>query len=120
MSLQHDLDRSFEELEPPSWSSLRELCSTNLEHFNSFQDEASLRIKGALTLVLDTLDNLRPLYNEIIKIAPFFDYDEFTPANGYRSVLILVDKGILFTGSVCNELKNQKDAVLFRKNHHMK
>lgn len=120
MSLQGDLDKHNEEMEPPSWSALRELCSTNMHHFESFQDEGSLRIKGALTLVMDTLDLLKPLYKEVNEVAPLFDFDEVTPANGYRSILLLVDKGIEFTGSVCNELKSQKDTVLFRKNHHVK
>ncbi|OXU23851.1 hypothetical protein TSAR_010329 [Trichomalopsis sarcophagae] len=111
---------SYEELEPPSWRSLRDFCKANMEHFASHQDEGGLRIKGALQVLLDTLDNLRMVYAEISRFAPLFDFDENTPGNGYRSFLILVDRCIVYTGFACKDMLSQKDSVLFRKTHHMR
>ena len=110
----------YEELEPPSWVALRELCTVCLEHFDSHQDESGLRIKGAIQVVLDTLVTIRPLYADITRIAPLFDFDEDTPGNGYRSFLFLVDKAIVHIGSVCKDMNSQKDSVLFRKTNNMK
>ncbi|XP_014205490.1 hormone-sensitive lipase isoform X1 [Copidosoma floridanum] len=111
---------SYEELEPSSWGVLREHCSALSDHFDSHQDEGSIRIKGALTLIHDSLDDMRPVYGELYRIAPLFDLDENTPGNGYRSHLIMVDKAVLHSGGVCRDMLNQKDSVLFRKTHHVK
>lgn len=120
MSLNDGFDKSFQEPEPPAWATLHCLCTTNMEHFDSYQDEGGMRIKGALLVVLDTLENLKSLYVEISKIAPLFDFDENTPGNGYRSFLILVDKCIMHTMLVCQEIHNQKDSMLFRKTYYMR
>ncbi|KAJ8687129.1 hypothetical protein QAD02_022923 [Eretmocerus hayati] len=112
--------RLCDELEPPEWGALRELCSSNLEHFSTHQDENSSKIKSALTLVLDTLETLKSDYEELSRIAPLFDFDENTPGNGYRSFLLLVDKAIELLASACQELHSQKNSVLFRKTYHMK
>jgi hypothetical protein len=120
MSINNGLDKANQEQEPPAWDTLRSLCKTNLEHFDLHQDEAGMRIKGALLVVIDTLENTRPLYTEISKIAPLFDFDENTPGNGYRSFLFLVDKCIMHSILVCQELNNQKNSMLFRKSYHMR
>lgn len=118
-----DFDRPFdqpEEDEPLQWSVLRKLCRTSVEHFASDQNESSVRIKAALLLILDQLDELQPLYNEIVKFAPHFDFDEETPGNGYRSFLSMVDKCIVHSEQVCRQMYHQKDSMFSRKNHHMK
>ncbi|GAB1866183.1 Hormone-sensitive lipase [Camponotus japonicus] len=118
-----DFDRPFdqpEEDEPLQWSVLRKLCRTSVEHFASDQNESSVRIKAALLLILDQLDELQPLYNEIVKFAPHFDFDEETPGNGYRSFLSMVDKCIVHSEQVCRQMYDQKDSMFSRKNHHMK
>ncbi|KAL7292247.1 hypothetical protein TKK_0014193 [Trichogramma kaykai] len=111
---------SDQEPELSSWGALREICNTCLDYFFTYQDENSLRIKGALQVIIDTLNAIRPLYNEITSIAPLFDYDENTPGNGYRSFLFLIDKCIFHTTAICQETYNQKDSMLFRKSNYMK
>ncbi|XP_011500605.1 PREDICTED: hormone-sensitive lipase [Ceratosolen solmsi marchali] len=120
MSLNNGFDKATEEQEPPAWDTLRSLCKTNLKHFNSHQDEAGMRIKGALLVLIDTLENIRSTYAEISRIAPLFDFDENTPGNGYRSFLFLVDKCIIHSTLVCQELDYQKNSMLFRKSYHMR
>ena len=120
MSSDDDFEKPFEEFEPSQWSDLRELCQENVTYFASDQDEYSLRIKSALVVCLDHLEQLHPIYKDISKIAPLFDFDSKTPGNGYRSFLKVVDKCILHTGNVCRRMHTQRESILFSKNSYMK
>lgn len=120
MSLDDDFDRPFEDVEPLQWGALRELCHANSEYFVSHQDENSIRIRAALMAILDHLVQLQPLYKEISRIAPMFDLDAETPGNGYRSFLVLIDKCIIHSRSVCHQIYCQKDSLFFRKSYYMR
>ncbi|KAL6444034.1 hypothetical protein ACFW04_001761 [Cataglyphis niger] len=119
-TLNDDFDRSFEELEPLQWNALRKLCHASVEYFMSSNNENSVRIKAALLVILEQLDELLPLYNEIAKFASHFDFDEETPGNGYRSFLSMVDKCIIHSEQVCRQMYDQKDSIFSRTSHHMK
>ncbi|XP_050466782.1 hormone-sensitive lipase isoform X2 [Cataglyphis hispanica] len=118
-TLNDDFDRSLEELEPLQWNALRKLCHASVE-FMSSNNENSVRIKAALLVILEQLDELLPLYNEIAKFASHFDFDEETPGNGYRSFLSMVDKCIIHSEQVCRQMYDQKDSMFSRTSHHMK
>ncbi|KAI4483684.1 hypothetical protein M0804_007944 [Polistes exclamans] len=120
MSLEDDFERPFEEFEPLQWGALRELCHANKDYFSTHQDENGSRIRASLLAILDHLEKMQPLYKEISKIAPMFDFDEQTPGNGYRSFLVLVDRGIMHSGTVCRQMYCQKDSFLFRKSYYMR
>ncbi|XP_012533531.1 hormone-sensitive lipase isoform X2 [Monomorium pharaonis] len=115
-----DFERPFEDFEPLQWGALREMCRANVEYFAAHQDKNGVRIKAALLAILDYLTELQPLYREIARFAPHFDFDEDTPGNGYRSFLSLVDKCIMYSGLVCRQMYHQKDSVFFRKSYYMK
>ncbi|XP_046431471.1 hormone-sensitive lipase isoform X1 [Neodiprion fabricii] len=116
----YDFAKPFAELEPPHWGALRELCKANAEYFATDHSEAGFRLNAALSAMLDHLEQVRPLYREISKIAPLFDFDSETPGNGYRSFLSIVDKCILHSVYVCRQLCCQRDSVLFRKSYYMR
>nr|XP_050862934.1 hormone-sensitive lipase isoform X1 [Vespula vulgaris]XP_050862935.1 hormone-sensitive lipase isoform X1 [Vespula vulgaris]XP_050862936.1 hormone-sensitive lipase isoform X1 [Vespula vulgaris] len=120
MSLDDDFERPFEEFEPLQWGALRELCHANKDYFSTHQDENGSRIKAGLLAILDHLEKMQPVYKEISRIAPMFDFDEQTPGNGYRSFLVLVDRCIMHSGSVCRQMYCQKDTFLFRKSYYMR
>lgn len=124
MSLNSDLDKpghqEQRETSSQQWCELQDVCRVSVEYFSSHQDENSVRIKAALLVILDHLEQLQPLYREIAELAPQFDYDENTPGNGYRSFLMLVDKCIVHTNAICQQMYRQKDHVFFAKGHHMK
>ncbi|XP_071566155.1 hormone-sensitive lipase isoform X2 [Temnothorax nylanderi] len=115
-----DFERPFEDFEPLQWGALRDLCQANVEYFAPHQDKNGVRIRAALMAILDYLTQLQPLYREIARFAPHFDFDEETPGNGYRSFLSLVDRCIMYSGLVCRQMYNQKDSVFFRKSYYMK
>nr|XP_034189565.1 hormone-sensitive lipase [Osmia lignaria]XP_034189566.1 hormone-sensitive lipase [Osmia lignaria] len=119
MSFDDDF-KKFENIEPLQWGALRELCQANEEFFVSHQDENGVRIRGAVLAILEHLTQLQPLYKQLSKIAPMYDYDIQTPANGYRSFLILVDRCIAHSRLVCHQIYCQKDSMFFRKNYHMR
>ncbi|XP_029039585.1 hormone-sensitive lipase [Osmia bicornis bicornis] len=119
MSFDDDF-KKFENIEPLQWGALRELCQANEEFFVSHQDENGVRIRGAVLAILEHLTQLQPLYKQLSKIAPMYDYDIQTPANGYRSFLILVDRCIAHSRLVCHQIYCQKDSMFFRKSYHMR
>lgn len=119
-TINDDFDRPFENVEPLQWSALREVCNANIDYFTSHQDENGVRIKAALLAILDHLDQAQPLYRDITKFAPHFDFDKETPGNGYRSFLLLMDRCVMHSVQICREMYNQKDSMMFRKSHHMK
>ncbi|XP_034189565.2 hormone-sensitive lipase [Osmia lignaria lignaria] len=119
MSFDDDF-KKFENIEPLQWGALRELCQANEEFFVSHQDENGVRIRGAVLAILEHLTQLQPLYKQLSKIAPMYDYNIHTPANGYRSFLILVDRCIAHSRLVCHQIYCQKDSMFFRKNYHMR
>ncbi|KAK0158168.1 hypothetical protein PV328_009204 [Microctonus aethiopoides] len=106
--------------ESSQWGTLGELARANRQYFSTHLDEYGLRITAAHIAILDTIDELRPLYDEISHIAPQFDFDENTPGNGYRSFLILVDKCILHSVDICQHIYLYRDSMLFRKSHYMR
>ncbi|XP_029176353.1 hormone-sensitive lipase-like isoform X2 [Nylanderia fulva] len=117
----HDnFDRSSENLKSSQWNDLRNLCNVSVEYFTSHRHKNSDRIKAALLVILQQLDELQPIYNEIVKFAPCFDFDETTPGNGYRSFLLMIDKSIVHSEQVCQKMYRQKDSLLFRESHHTK
>lgn len=118
MSLNDDFDRPFEDFEPLQWGALREFCLANAEHFMAHSDQNGIRLRAAMLVILDHLEQLQPLYKEISRIAPLFDFDEQTPGNGFRSFLVLIDKCIVNLRSVCHEIYCQKDSIFFRKSYH--
>ncbi|XP_011639018.1 hormone-sensitive lipase isoform X2 [Pogonomyrmex barbatus] len=119
-TLNDDFERPFEDFEHLQWGALRDICCASVEYFTSHQDKNGVRIKAALLAILDYLTQLQPLYREIARFAPYFDFDEETPGNGYRSFLSLVDKCIMHSGQVCRQMYHQKDSVFFRKSYYMK
>ncbi|XP_029176350.1 hormone-sensitive lipase-like isoform X2 [Nylanderia fulva] len=117
----HDnFDRSSENSESLQWNDLRKLCHVSVEYFTSHRLKNSDRIKAALLVILQQLDELQPLYNEIAKYVSCFDFDETTPGNGYRSFLLMIDKSIVHSEQVCQKMYRQKDSLLFRESHHTK
>lgn len=116
----YDFAKPFAELEPPHWGALRELCRANAEYFSNDSTEAGICLNKALLAMLDNLEQVRPLYREISKIAPLFDFDSQTPGNGYRSFLSIVDKCILHSVCICRQLCCHRDSILFRKTYYMR
>ncbi|XP_029176344.1 hormone-sensitive lipase-like [Nylanderia fulva] len=117
----HDnFDRLSENLKSSQWNDLRKLCNVSVEYFTSHRHKNSDRIKAALLVILQQLDELQPIYDEIVKFAPCFDFDETTPGNGYRSFLLMIDKSIVHSEQVCQKMYRQKDSLLFRESHHTK
>lgn len=120
MSYEDEFDRPFEEVEQPHWGALRDLCKANCDYFAGQQDDNAVRIRAAQLSIVEQLERIRPLYREIAKSAPKFDFDPQIQGNGYRSFLILVDNAILHSCEVTRYIYCQRDSMLFRKNSQTK
>ncbi|XP_066589495.1 hormone-sensitive lipase [Prorops nasuta] len=113
-------DDAFEHVEPVRWFGFEEMCTLCADYFKHHQDENSVRIRAALLSIIDQLQQLRPLYQEILDFAPLFDFDRETKGNGYRSFLVLTDKCIHHTETICEYIYSQKNSKFFRKSTYMR
>ncbi|XP_072760685.1 hormone-sensitive lipase-like isoform X2 [Anoplolepis gracilipes] len=119
-TINDNFNRTSENVESLQWNTLRKLCRASVEYFTSYRNKNSVRLKDALLVILEQLDELQPLYNEIAKFASHFDFDEETPGNGYRSFLTMVDKCIMYSEKICQKIYRQRNSMFSRKSRHIK
>lgn len=102
------------------WIELQQLCNDNLSYFSSHDDADSLKIRASLSVSVEKLQEMPPIYDKITKIAPLFDFDADTPGNGYRSFLKMMDKCLDFFIEVNKQLQSSRSSYFFRRSYHAK
>lgn len=104
-----------EENQEITHEALKDLCTNNALYFKDDNTENGQRLYTAFLAINDNIENIWPIILRIRSVASDYDFDENTPANGYRSFLKIfysaVNYGIQLNKNVC--LK--RDSVLFRK-----
>lgn len=118
MTTTNNVGSSLEEIEPNLWKDVQKLCDDYIELLSPHEDENSMRIKAALEAILDHMNQLLPLYRGIAMIAPSFDFDVNTQANGYRSFLILIDKYMLYLHSTFSKMNSHKYSLFLQKTNY--
>ncbi|KAK7865290.1 hypothetical protein R5R35_012585 [Gryllus longicercus] len=99
---------------------LKDLCQNNAEHFRGDDTENGQRLHAGFLAIIDHVNTVTPLVEEIRSIAPYFDFDETTPGNGYRSFVVVVDKCIQHGIKLCRQVIDGRDSFLFRKGTYMR
>lgn len=88
---------------------LVELIDNNCEFYKT-RDQNIVRILQSLhKTVNESLDKVE----RIAKIAPRFDYNEETPANGLRSFVVTYDAALKRSRDECLKLKNSRMKLFF-------
>lgn len=86
---------------------------SNQQHFRKF--ESGLRLCEIFKSLIDTVDAIGLIVKDIQGFAGDYDLDELTPGNGYRSFVFVVEKAIKSTMQICENLKENREKVFFRK-----
>ncbi|CAG9822960.1 unnamed protein product [Phaedon cochleariae] len=95
---------------------LKELCSENAEYFSKDSSENGQRLYISFLAIIDILNQIWPKILKLEKEVSYFDFDENTPGNGYRSFLLNIDLAIQLAIDVNERVLQKRDSILFRKN----
>lgn len=102
------------------YQAVRDLSLNNAEYFQSDDSENGQRLRAALIALVDHVIIATPLVEHVRKVAPQYDFDAKTPANGYRSFVAVVDVSILHCVKLNRQIIDSRDSFLFRKGHFMR
>lgn len=94
---------------------LKELCTVNADYFARDSSENGQRLYICFLAIKDELDLLWPKMLLIQEQVHYYDFDENTPGNGYRSFLSVASLAINYAKELSANVEAKKDSVLFRK-----
>lgn len=94
---------------------LKNLCENNATFFAKDESEYGKRLHKAFTDIIGHIDAIGPMVFKINSIAKYYDFDEDTPGNGFRSFLSIVDSSISYGLQLSHKVCLKRDNLLFRK-----
>ncbi|CAG9797696.1 unnamed protein product [Chironomus riparius] len=96
------------------------MCMNNIEHYTTDKSFAGTRLCFNFEKLKDYLDKSVPVIKEIEEFAPYYDYDENTPGNGYRSFVFIFECALKYSMKTCQYITENRASLLFRKNLYLK
>lgn len=102
------------------YDALVEICQNNVKYFECDDSEVGQRFLCAFRSIVDHVAIARQFVAKIITFVHEYDYDEKTPANGYRSIIKTTQACINQNMKVCKYIAQNRSYLLFRKNMYMK
>lgn len=102
------------------FDALADICQNNIKYFECDESEIGQRFLCAFHGVIDHLIIARQCVAKIIQFVHEYDFDEKTPANGYRSFVKAVQSCINHTVKISKYIAQNRSYLLFRKNMYMK
>ncbi|ESO01835.1 hypothetical protein HELRODRAFT_161006 [Helobdella robusta] len=103
---------------------LKEIKSFSIvifEHFKTYSDANSIRFVKSSAFLLEHIDQgLLPYLDGFLIAAGQFDFSSQHPANGYRSVVGLIEKCSLHLLILTRYVALKKKSLLFRNDHYSK
>lgn len=111
---------------PPSthsfamYDALIDICHNNIAYFECDDSESGQRFLLAFRGIIDHLTVARQYVQRIVAFVHEYDFDEHTPANGYRSFVSAVQACINHNVKVAKYIAQNRCYLLFRKNMYMK
>lgn len=103
-----------------SYDKLRDLCKENITYFATDEKNSSVAISNSFKQLFESIDNIKPLVNELRNVCHLYDFDESVPGNGYRSYVSVVDLFIAHCIKICNQMAANRDSFFFRKTFYAK
>lgn len=94
---------------------LRILCENNLAFFAKDDSDYGKRLHKAFTDIIDHIKTIGPMVLEIGSIVKYYDFDDDTPGNGFRSFLLIVDASISYGLQLSHRVCVKRDNIIFRK-----
>lgn len=102
------------------YDALIDICQNNIKYFECDESETGQRFLCAFRGIIDHLAIARQFVSKIITFAHEYDFDEYTPANGYRSFVKTIQSCINHCVKVTKYIAQNRSYLLFRKNMYMK
>ncbi|KAK9686035.1 Hormone-sensitive lipase (HSL) N-terminus [Popillia japonica] len=94
---------------------LADLCTNNALHFKEDNSENGQRLYTAFLAINDNINKIWPIVLRLRTVVNNYDFDENTPANGYRSFLRIIDSAVQLGIELNKKVCLKRDSVLFRK-----
>lgn len=114
-----DIDDDYFRQFEASMKDLRSFAVSNFEYFKTYDDVNSLRFVRSCSFLLDHIDHgILPGVEYVLRIARFYDFSELHPANGFRSLVKLVDKGCTHLITLMRFITSSRKSLLFRGDYY--
>lgn len=102
------------------YDALDDICRNNIKYFECDDTEMGQRFSCAFRGIIDHTTVARKYVSEIVAIMHEYDFDESTPANGYRSYVKAMQACINHCVKICKYIAQNRSYLLFRKTMYMK
>lgn len=102
------------------YDALVDICQNNVKYFECDDTETGQRFLCAFCGIIDHISIARQYVAKIITFVHEYDFDENTPANGYRSFVKAIQACINHSVKVSKYIAQNRSYLLFRKNMYMK
>ena len=102
-------------------NSFNELIALTLNNLEYLKDKEGEYIDCLFSSFIDLCDHLRGIEDDIVEligISHRYDFDASTPANGYRSMVILVHKCVSYIHQLSLLIFTKRSSLLFRLGHY--
>lgn len=94
---------------------LKNLCENNAAYFANDNSEFGRRLHKAFNEIIEHINTINPMVIEVNSIVKYYDFDEETPGNGFRSFLVVVDASVSYGLQLCHKVCLKRDKIMFRK-----
>lgn len=102
------------------YDALADICQNNVKYFECDDSETGQRFLCAFRGIIDHIAISQQFVGKIITFMHEYDFDENTPANGYRSFVKATHSCINHTVKISKYIAQNRSYLLFRKNMYMK
>lgn len=103
------------------YDELVKYCRSNVQYFGCEKDTATnRRFLDAFRKILQHIEIVRKLVTEICGFAHEYDFDEMTPASGYRSIVKVTHVYIKHTVKVSKYIAEKRNSFLFRRRAYLR
>lgn len=103
------------------YDKLIQYCRSNVQYFECHSGSVTnQRFLDAFRSIVQHIEITRKNVVEVSGFAHKYDFDELTPASGYRSILKVIHEYIKHTEKVCKHIAENRGNFLFRKRAYMK
>lgn len=97
-----------------------EICENNCKYFECDETEAGQRFLCAFRNIIEHAAIARANAIEVCTFMHEYDFDETTPANGYRSMVKVLHACVNHTMKICKYITQNRGHLLFRKQTYIK
>ncbi|XP_057651044.1 hormone-sensitive lipase isoform X2 [Diorhabda carinulata] len=96
---------------------LKDICDNNANFFSKDNTENGQRLYLSFLAIVDSVEKAKPKILAIETDMHYFDFDENTPGNGYRSFLLVLDLAIQMAIDCSEKVLQKRDSTFFRKTY---